>query len=223
VVQAAQTRADWFGQARNSWNWKTSDCEHRSLEKIHVGLGDAQGVAALVSDFQAGDKHSQPKEAGKIWKDLERSRSYGGFGAYFVLVAGRCSWFNSKTLLPLLPAAILPLRNALRTPWLQKDGRVNFVQGKATNFNKTIYDYIWIVLGIFPSWRDLESLLLVLLHQRIPRASLLANKYGKAPVMKHLHAPRDKTVVGTLANHINMLLCSPEVEATFKKALKNHC
>jgi len=37
------------------------------------------------------------------------------------------------------------------------------------------------------------------------------------------HAPRDKTVVGTLANRINMLLCSPEVEATFKKALKNHC
>ena len=98
-----------------------------------------------------------------------------------------------------------------------------FCSGKATNFNKTIYDYIWIVLGIFPSWRDLESLLLVLLHQRIPRASLLANKYGKAPVMKHLHAPHDKTVVGTLANHINMLLCSPEVEATFKKALKNHC
>lgn len=76
-----------------------------------------------------GTSTANPRKLGS-WKDLERSRSYGGFGAYFVRVAGRCSWFNSKTLLPLLPAAILPLRNSLRTPWLQKDGRVNFVQGE---------------------------------------------------------------------------------------------
>ena len=59
------------------------------------------------------------------WKDLDRFGKIPKLWrawAFFVLVAGRCSWFNSKTLLPLLPAAILPSRNAWPTPWLQKDG-----------------------------------------------------------------------------------------------------
>ena len=134
-------------------------------------------------------------------------------------VAGRCSWFNSKTLLPLLPAAILPLRNSLRTPWLQKDGRVNFVQGERQQISIKLYmDNAWH-FSFLERCGELATSFTSPTHSTgfTPGKQVWQGSGHETP------ACPNKTVVGTLANHINMLLCSPEVEATFKKTLKNQC